>query len=54
MYNVPDVLGGIDDLFDARHPQSDVHGRHTSKVEGFQGHLSPGLSDALGTQGPDC
>lgn len=49
---IPDVLGGIDDLFDAWNPQSDVHGCNTSKVEGFQCHLSAGLSDALGTKGP--
>lgn len=49
---IPDVLGGIDDLFDAWNPQSDVHGCNTSKVEGFQCHLSAGLSNALGTKGP--
>lgn len=52
VYIIPDVLGGIDDLFDARNPQSDVHGCYASKVEGFQCHLSAGLSNALGTKGP--
>ena len=51
---IPDVLRGIDDLFDARYTQSDVHGRHAGKVESFQGHLSTRLSDALGTKGPHC
>lgn len=54
LYIIPDVLGGINDLFDARHPQSDVHGCYTSKMESFQGHLSTGLPDALCTQGPHC
>lgn len=49
---IPDVLGGIDDLFDTWNPQSDVHGCNTSKVEGFQRHLSAGLPDALSTKGP--
>lgn len=51
--SVPDVLGGVDDLFDARHAQGDVHGGHAGKVEGFQRHLSARLADALGAKSPD-
>jgi len=51
---IPDVLGGIDDFFYARHSQSDIHRRHTGKVKGFQCHLSTRLSDALSTQRPNC
>lgn len=50
---VPDVLGGVNNFFDAWDAQGDVHGGHAGKVEGFQRHLSAGLSDALGTKSPN-
>lgn len=49
----PDVFGGVDDLFNSRDPQCDVHGGDTSEVKGFEGHLSSRLTDALSTQRPD-
>ena len=50
--NAPDVLGRVDDLLDARHPQRDVHGGHPGEVEGLQGHLGARLPDALGAHCP--
>ena len=47
------LLGGIDNLPDARHSQGDIHGSHTGKVEGLQSHLSPRLSYALSPKGPN-
>lgn len=44
----------IDDFFDTRNAQSDVHAGDTGKVEGLEGHLSPRLSDALSPDGPNC
>lgn len=49
----PDVFGCIDDLFDSRDSQSDVHGGDSSEVKRLEGHLSPRLPDALSTQSPD-
>ncbi len=49
----PDVFGCIDDLFDSRDSQSDVHGSDSSEVKRLEGHLSPRLPDALSTQSPD-
>ena len=48
----PDVLGRVDDLLDARHPQRDVHGGHPGEVEGLQGHLGARLPYALGAHRP--
>jgi len=42
-----DFLRSIDDFFNARYTQSDIHGGDTSEMESFQGHLSGGLSDRL-------
>lgn len=53
MLLIPDVLRSVDYLFDAWNPQSDVHGGYASKVEGFQGHLSAWLTNALSTKSPD-
>lgn len=41
-------LGDVDQLLETRHAQSDVLGRHTSVVEGVQGHLGGGFSQRLG------
>lgn len=49
----PYVFGCIDDLFDSRDSQSDVHGSDSSEVKRLEGHLSPRLPDALSTQSPD-
>lgn len=43
----------IDNLFDAGNTQSDVHGGDSGKMERFQGHLGPGLTDRLGTDSAD-
>lgn len=53
MIIIPDVLRSVDYLFDAWDPKSDVHGGHASEVEGFKGHLSAWLTDALSTKSPD-
>lgn len=53
MLRIPDVFRSVDYLFNARNPQSDVHRGYPSKVEGFQGHLSTWLTNALSTQSPD-
>lgn len=53
MLLIPDILRSVDYLFDARNPQGDVHGGYASKVEGFQGHLSAWLANALSTKSPD-
>ena len=51
---LPDSLGSVDDLFDPRHTQCDVHGGYPSKVEGLQGHLGAWLTNALGTECTHC
>ena len=48
-----DLLRGVDDFFDARHSEGDVHGGDAGEVKGLQGHLSSGLTDALCAKSPD-
>lgn len=47
---LPDGLGSVDDLFDPRHTQGDVHGGYSCKVECLQSHLGAGLTNALCTE----
>lgn len=53
MIIIPDVLRSVDYFFDAWDPESDIHGGYAGEVEGFQGHLSAWLTDALSTKSPD-
>ena len=40
-----DDFGGIDDFLDSGDTESYIHRCHPSKVERFQSHLCPGLSN---------
>jgi hypothetical protein len=48
-----DQLRGVDDLFDPWYAERDVHGSDSRKVECLQSHLSPWLTNRLGTNGPN-
>lgn len=48
-----DILGGVDDLLDPRHPQRDVHACDAGEVEGLQRHLCARFTDTLCANGAD-
>ena len=49
-----DGLCGIDNFFDTRYTEGNVHGRDTGEVERLQRHLCSGLTDRLCANGTDC
>ena len=48
-----DVPSCVDDLFDARNTQCDIHGSHSGEMERFQCHLRARFPDALSAEGTD-
>lgn len=49
-----DLLGNVDELVETRHTHGHVLGRHTSIVEGVEGHLGRGLTNRLCSQSTDA
>ena len=52
-FHTPDGFRRVDDLFDPRHAQRDVHRRHAGEVERLERHLRARLADALRRHGAD-